>query len=155
MPLFEEQIKKGGPLTVTDPDMTRFVISIPKAVGLVLKAAEIARGGEIFIFKMPALRIGDLAEVMIEELAPRYGYEPAKIQTKITGKRAGEKFDEELMTKEEAENAYEVEDMFVVRPLVPGENLKGKRAPVKDYSSRGTRLLTKEEIRALLAEALC
>ena len=155
VPLFEEQIKKGGPLTITDPDMTRFVMSISMAAELVVKAAEIARGGEIFIFKMPALRIGDLAEVMIEELAPRYGYTPAKIQTKITGKRVGEKFDEELMTKEEAENAYEVEDMFVVRPLVPGENLKGKRAPVKDYSSRGTRLLTKEEIRALLAEALC
>ncbi len=154
VPLFQEQIKKGGPLTVTDPDMTRFIMSIPTAVELVLKVAEIAQGGETFIFKMAALRLGDLAEVMIEELAPRYGYDPAKIQIEIIGKRAGEKFDEELMTKEEAENAYEVEDMFVVRPLVPGENHASKEALVKDYSSKGSRLLSKGEIKAILTEAL-
>jgi FlaA1/EpsC-like NDP-sugar epimerase len=103
---------------------------------------------------MPALRIGDLAEVILSELAPRYGYDPAKIKTKITGKRAGEKFDEELLTKEEVDNAYEVEDMFVVMPEVPMENVTGRKASAGDYSSRGTRLLTKEEIKALLNEAL-
>jgi FlaA1/EpsC-like NDP-sugar epimerase len=72
VPLFIEQIAKGGPVTVTDPDMTRFVMSINSAVDLVFKAAAMARGGEIFVLKMPALRIGDLAEVMIEEFAPRY-----------------------------------------------------------------------------------
>jgi FlaA1/EpsC-like NDP-sugar epimerase len=152
--LFQEQIKKGGPITITAPDMTRFVISISKAVELVLKAMEMAQGGEIFIFKMPALRIGDLAEVMLSELAPRYGYDPAKIKTKITGKRAGEKFDEELLTKEEVDNAYEVEDMFVVMPEVPTGNVTGRKASVRDYSSRGTQLLTKGEIKALIQEAL-
>lgn len=154
VPLFQEQIRKGGPLTVTNPDMTRFIMSIPTAVELVLKVAEMAQGGEVFIFKMPAFRLGDLAEVMIEELAPRNGYTPAKIQIEIIGKRAGEKFDEELMTKEEAENAYEVEDMFVVMPLVPGENHASKGALVKNYSSRSAQLLTKKEIKALLEEAL-
>jgi len=154
VPLFREQIEKGGPLTVTDPNMTRFVMSLPKAVEQVLKAAEIARGGEIFILKMLALRIGDLAEVMVEELAPRYGRQPAKIQIKITGKRAGEKSHEELMTEEEAESAYEVEDMFVVVPQVPGEKLATKGASTKKYSSRDEKLLKREEIKAILEEAL-
>jgi len=154
VPLFREQIKKGGPLTITNPDMTRFVMSVAKAAELVLKATEIAQGGEIFIFKMRALRIGDQAEVMVKELAPQYGYDPAKIQIEITGKRLGEKFDEELMTEEEAEDAYEGEDMFVVMPQVPRENLVTKGASAKRYSSKNERLLTREEIKTILEEAL-
>ena len=150
VPLFREQIKKGGPVTITDPDMTRFVMGIPRAVELVLKIVEVAQGGEIFILKTPALRIVDLAEVMIEELAPGYGYSPKSIKSKITGKRPGEKNYEELMTQEEAENAYEVEDMFVVMPQMVGEKLVTKKAPVKEYSSKGVGLLTKEEIRGML-----
>ena len=160
IPLFRKQIQNGGPLTITDPNMTRFMMSIPKAVELVLKAVEMAEGGEIFIFKMPALRIGDLAEAMIEELAPEYGYAPDEIEIKIIRRRAGEKQYEELMTEDEVENAYEDEEMFVVLPQRFGmivklsyklpENLK--KTEKKEYSSKGVKLLTKEEIRSLLTE---
>jgi FlaA1/EpsC-like NDP-sugar epimerase len=85
IPLFRKQIQNGGPLTVTDLNMTRFMMSIPKAVELVLKASEMAEGGEIFILKMLALRIGDLAEAMIQELAPEYGYASNKIEIKNIG----------------------------------------------------------------------
>jgi FlaA1/EpsC-like NDP-sugar epimerase len=152
VPLFIEQIAKGGPVTVTDPNMTRFVMSIPKAVDLVLKAAEITQGGEIFILKMPALRIGDLAEVVIEELAPRYGHAPGNISIKITGRREGEKNHEELLTEDEAVNARETEDMFVICPMV--ENKRDKRAIIRKYSSENTTLLTKEETRQMLMENL-
>jgi FlaA1/EpsC-like NDP-sugar epimerase len=160
VPLFRKQIQSGGPLTITDPNMTRFMMSIPKAVELVLKSAEMAKGGEIFIFKMSALRIGDLAEAMIQELAPEYGYAPNEIKIKNIGKRAGEKLYEELMTEDEAANAYEDNEMFVVLPQTFG--IAGK-LPYKlpdnfkktqrgGYSSKGVKLLTKEEIRSLLTE---
>lgn len=149
VPLFREQIKKGGPLMVTDPTMTRFVMGIPQAVELVLRAAEVAQGGEIFVFKMPVLRVGDLAEAMIEELAPEYGHSPGSIKIKIVGGRPGEKNFEELMTQEEASSACELDDMFILTSQV----LKGaKKAPVKRYSSKDEVPLTKAEIKAMLKE---
>jgi UDP-N-acetylglucosamine 4,6-dehydratase len=153
VPSFREQIRKGGPVTITDPDMTRFVMSIAKAVELVLEAAGIAQEGEIFIFKMPALRIGDLAEAMIEELAPQYGYAPESIKVEITGKRAGEKIYEELLTADEAINASETEDMFIITPAAG--NRESKRISGKEYrSDQGGILLTKEEIKQILRENL-
>ena len=153
LPLFDEQIKKGGPVEITDPEMTRFVMTIPRAIELVLRAAEIAKGGEVFIFKMPALRIVDLAAVMIEELAPQYGYEPGKIGMKIIDKRLGEKYDEELMTEEEARNAYEAEDMFIISGV--GGTPQAKKALGTKYSSKDGILLTKEQIREMLRETMC
>jgi len=152
VPLFREQIGRGGPVIITDPDMTRFVMSIPRAVDLVLKAAEIARGGEIFIFKMRALRIGDLAEVMIEELAPHYGYAPESIRREISGKRAGEKLYEELLTEDEALNVSESGDMFVVTAAKNRE--RNSTSPKKYRSDRDAVFLTREEIRGMLKDSL-
>lgn len=153
VPLFKEQIKAGGPVIITDPDMTRFVMSISKAVDLVLKAAEIARGGEIFIFKMPALRIGDLAEVMVEELAPRRGYGSETIKVEISGKRAGEKIYEELLTEDEAMNASETKDMFIITQAA--EKQESQKISAREYrSDKGAILLTKEEIKEMLRENL-
>ena len=151
VPLFREQIKRGGPVTITDPDMTRFVMSIPQAVDLVLKAAEIARGGEIFIFKMRTLHIRDLAEVMIEELAPHYGYAPETIKIEISGKRAGEKLYEELLTEDEALNVSETEDMFVV---TADKNRASKSLSPEEYrSDKDGIFLTGEEIRGMLKDS--
>lgn len=155
VPLFLRQIQKGGPVTVTDPDMTRFVMSISKAIDLILYAAEMAQGGEIFILKMPALRLSDLAKVLIEESAPKYGYEPKQVQVRIIGKRPGEKEHEELMTQEEATYARETEDMFVVLSEMQKERMPAQRVLDKGYLSGGQQLLTAEEIRALLDEVLC
>ena len=152
LPLFREQIMDGGPITITDPDMTRFVMSIPKAVELVLKAMEIAKGSEVFILKMPALRIGDMAEVLIYELAPRYGYVPESIEVKVTGKTEGEKEHEELLTEDEAMCAYETEDMFIISPKE--RNREGKEGPVKRYTSKDGKLLSKGEIKEMLIEDL-
>jgi FlaA1/EpsC-like NDP-sugar epimerase len=160
IPLFRKQINNGGSVTITDPNMTRFMMSISKAVELVLKTVEFAKGGEIFILKMPALRIGDLADVMIEELAPKYGHNPNKIEIKIVGRRAGEKIYEELMTEDEAENAYEDEEMILILPEITGITNKlpydlpdnFKKAQKRIYFSNGVTLLNKEEIRSLLKE---
>ena len=116
IPIFREQIRKGGPVTLTDPDMTRFIMSIRQAVQLVIDSADIARGGEVFVTKMPVIRIEDLARVMIEDLAPRYGHDPKAVQTEVIGAKPGEKLYEELMTEEETRRSVELDRYFVVRP---------------------------------------
>lgn len=116
IPIFREQIRKGGPVTITDPEMTRFIMSIQEAVRLVIDSALIARGGEVFITKMPVIRIRDLAEVMIRELAPSYGHRSEDIGTRIIGYKPGEKLYEELMNQEETRRTWELKRYFVVLP---------------------------------------
>lgn len=159
--LFKNQIKNGGPVTITDPNMTRFVMSIPQAVNLVLKAAWMAQGQETFILKMSATRIADLAETMIEELAPRYGRHKKDIAIKIIGRKTGEKLHEELMTVDESETALETEEMFIVLPRNAegfSANIEGRvyggadPAEKREYYSKMEKLLTKEQIRNLLKQ---
>ena len=151
LPLIKEQIKKGGPVTLTDPQMTRFIMSMNDAINLVLKAGMLAKGGEIFILKMPAIKILDLIEVAVEELAPKYSHNPESISIEIVGKRPGEKLFEELMTGEEAMNAKELEDMYIVY----GEKIYNKEnnldySQTVSYNSENTKHLTKEEIKNML-----
>lgn len=116
IPIFREQIKSGGPVTVTDKTMTRFIMSIKEAVRLVIDSARFAKGGEVFVTKMPVIRIQDLAEVMIYELAPGYGHSPEDIEIKYIGTKAGEKMYEELMNSEEIRRSVELEKYFAVTP---------------------------------------
>lgn len=120
IPIFHNQIAKGGPVTLTDPEMTRFVMSIEESVRLVIDSAEVARGGEVFITKMPVVRIQDLATVMIEALAPRYGYSPGEIATTVIGTKPGEKLYEELMSDEETRRSIELSRYFAVLPAFRG-----------------------------------
>jgi len=114
--VFADQIRRGGPVTVTDPRMTRFVMSVEESARLVLEAGRLARGGEVFITKMPVVRIPDLAQVMIDELASRYGKVPSKVKTAVIGAKPGEKMYEELMTEEETARSIELKDLFVTLP---------------------------------------
>ena len=116
LPIFHEQIKKGGPVTVTDPAMTRFVMTIDRAAELVLKGAVLARGGEVMVTKMRVISIMDLAQVMVELLAPYYGHDPQKTSIEIIGAKPGEKMYEELLSAEEVRRSMELQDMFVVVP---------------------------------------
>jgi len=118
--VFERQIKAGGPVTLTDPEMTRFVMTLREACSLVLQAGELARGGEVFVTKMPILRIEDLAQVMINCLAPEYGHDPSKMEMTCIGAKAGEKFYEELMSDEETRRTWELPSMFAVLPAFRG-----------------------------------
>lgn len=159
VPLFKKQIANGNPLTITDPDMTRFIMDIPKAIKLILKAAEIARGGEIFILKMPVIQISDLAEAMAEELSSSDCMIRKKVEVQTIGRRAGEKLYEELMTESEAVNAYENDEFIVVIPSNIGPEEKERsmyegliRAVPRTYSSKNERLLRKNEIRSMLKE---
>ncbi|RMH12030.1 MAG: polysaccharide biosynthesis protein [Gammaproteobacteria bacterium] len=110
IPLFRRQIEQGGPVTLTDPDMTRFIMTIEQAVRLVMDSVFLARGGEVFVTKMPVARIQDLAEVMIEELGE------GDIEIRTIGTKPGEKLYEELMSDEETRRTIELPDYFVVTP---------------------------------------
>src|SRR5205807_9494139 len=101
-------------MTVSYPDMTRFFLSIPQAVSLVFKAMRRMVGGEIFILKMPVLRMGDLADAIIYRFAPIYGRDPVAVDRKVVGVRAGEKMYELLMSEDEAWIALEEDVMFVI-----------------------------------------
>ncbi len=116
IPIFREQIRQGGPVTLTSPEMTRFIMSINEAIRLVIDSAELAVGGEVFVTKMPVIRIQDLAEVMIRELAPAHGRRAEDIQIKLIGTKPGEKMYEELMNYEETRRAWELGRYFVVLP---------------------------------------
>jgi len=114
--IFYDQIKAGGPVTLTDDGMTRFVMTVEEAVSLVLESSTLARGGEVFVSKMPVIRIKDLARAMIDTLAPRFGRDPGTIAVRQIGKKAGEKLFEELMTQEEISRAWELRTMFAIMP---------------------------------------
>lgn len=116
IPIFHEQIRQGGPVTLTDSKMTRFIMSIKEAVKLVIDSASYACGGEVFITKMPVVRIQELAEIMIQELAPLYNHQPEAIQIDTIGVKQGEKMFEELMNLEETRRAWELTNYFVVLP---------------------------------------
>ena len=116
IPIFHEQIRKGGPITLTDRKMTRFIMSIKEATRLVIDSSQFAKGGEIFVTKMPVIRIEDLAQVMINQLAPIYGYKPENIEIATIGSKPGEKLYEELMSDEETGRTYELEKYFAVLP---------------------------------------
>ena len=157
IPLFEQQIKAGGPVTVTDREMTRFMMSMSQAVELVFKSTELAQGGEVFIFKMPTVNIMDLAEVLVKELAPQYGHEAKDIDLEIIGTIPGEKMYEELMTEDEATRSLEREDMFIIAPLImdgmskyDGSVYDATPIRSKDYVSKDVVPITKNEISAIL-----
>ena len=105
---------------LTDKEMTRFVMSIEESVRLVLDSAEQAKGGEVFVTKMPVVRIDDLAKAMIEELAPSYGKNVQDIKITEIGCKPGEKLYEELMSHEETRRTIELEQYFSVLPAFRG-----------------------------------
>lgn len=116
VPLFCDQIAKGGPITLTDPKMTRFVMTLSEAVRLVLLSLQMAKGGEVFVTRMPVIRIVDLVAELIDLVAPLYGRSPSAIEMRCIGPRPGEKLYEELTTDEELRRTLELDELYAVLP---------------------------------------
>jgi len=129
LPLVEKQIERGGPITLTDKRMKRYFLSINEAVDLIISAEQLAKGGETFVLKMPIIRLEDLFEAMKEVLAPKFGFKPSEIKTKIIGVKPGEKLIEDLLSNYEMETVLETRDFFIIPPYFEG---------VKDLRYTGT-----------------
>jgi UDP-N-acetylglucosamine 4,6-dehydratase/5-epimerase len=152
IPLFIEQIKKGQPLTVTDPSMTRFLMSLDEAVELVVFAFQNAHAGDIMVQKSPASTIGDLAQA-VKELFD------VDNEIKVIGTRHGEKHYETLLTKEEYVVAEDMGGFYRVpadqRDLNYDkyfENGDSRLSTLEEYHSSNTKILTVEEIKGKLLE---
>lgn len=147
IPLFIEQIKSGGPLTITDNQMTRFFLTLEEAIHLLFKASIDSIGGETFVMNMPACYIKDLAEVLMEE----YG----KVEVIETGIRPGEKLDETLISHHESKLSYCYdENYFLTLPVGYNQKLAIRYQdldpfPHHEFSSK-TKILTKPEIKDML-----
>lgn len=142
IPLFHDQIRNGGPVTITTPEMTRFLISLDDAVDTVFAAFADARPGEIFVPRAPSARIVDVAEALI-------GDRP--IDTRVTGIRPGEKIHEIMVSDEEAPRTVEHGKWYAILPMLPELRAdRGNRASLlKEYSSEDC-VLSPEGARELL-----
>jgi FlaA1/EpsC-like NDP-sugar epimerase len=155
IPLFREQILNSRKVTITDPSMTRFMMSCGEAANLTMHAASIAKYGEIFVLKMPTLRVGDLADSVINLTCEKYDLNKSNVSTDVIGLRPGEKMYEELMTEEEAEFAFDLEKTY----MIPPHNFYERyieaaphiiKAPKRIYSSKDSAPLTRDKIELLL-----
>ena len=147
IPLWIDQIKAGNNITVTDPAMTRFVMSLEEAVDLVLFAFEHGENGDILIQKAPACSIGIQAEAVAEMFGGK------KEDIKVIGIRHGEKMYETLLTNEECAKAIDMGEFYRVPADNRGLNYDkyfkegdAERNPLTEFNSHNTKLLTKEEV---------
>ena len=161
IPLFLKQLLENRPVTITDPNMTRFLMSLKDSVDLVLYAFEHARPGDIFVQKAPASTVGDLAQAMHEITR-------SDSEIKVIGTRHGEKLYESLVSREEMVRCADLGDYYCIpadsrdlnynKYFVEGEPAM---ASLEDYTSHNTRRLTVEQVKAVLLklemvrEAVC
>jgi UDP-N-acetylglucosamine 4,6-dehydratase len=155
IPLFINQIKSGNSLTITDPKMTRFLMSLNDAVDLVLFAFENGNPGDLFVNKAPAATIGDLAQAL-KEIAK------SNVAINVIGTRHGEKLYETLCTREEMQKAEDMGNFY----RVPADNRdlnyaiyfsEGKKeiTEIEDYHSHNTERLTVDGVKTLISKLVC
>jgi FlaA1/EpsC-like NDP-sugar epimerase len=142
VPFFHDQIRQGGPVTITTPDMTRFLLSLDSAVDTIFAAIRTGSPGEIYVPRAPSARIVDMAAALI-------GNRP--IEQVVTGIRPGEKIHESLVSEDEGVRTVERGQWYAIQPMLSevGRNIERKSCLNQEYSS-GDVVMTPDETAALL-----
>jgi FlaA1/EpsC-like NDP-sugar epimerase len=144
IPLFVQQISSGGPLTITLREMTRFLLSLDRAVDTVFSALETAERGDIYIPQIDAARVIDVAEMLIGD---------REIEIVVTGIRPGEKIHEIMVSEEEAYRTTERDGYYVVQPMLPDIHNSGGNRPLTGEYSSADAVVTGDALRELLGGA--
>ena len=152
VPLFKKQIAKGGPVTVTDKEITRFFMTIPEAVSLVLQAMTFAKGGEIFVLDMgEPVKIYDMAVNLIK----LSGYEPnVDIPIEITGLRPGEKLYEEILMNEEGLQETKHDKIHIAKPMDINIEMITKKLSKLQFLLENSNNESKKEIKEIIKEVV-
>jgi len=146
--IFLNQLKQKKPVTVTDKRMTRFIMSIPDSADLILKVTHVAKDGEIFILKMPSVRILDLAQAMILRYNKKFpSLKFSKIQ--LSKSRFGERFQEFLITEQELPYCIDVGNMYKI-----SKNLSRKKINVNEFNSQTANKISKKQLNLIIDELL-
>jgi len=142
IPFFHEQIKRGGPVTITTKDMTRFLLSLNQAVDTIFAALLHAHPGETFIPQVPSAKVTDIADVLIGDL---------DVKKVITGIRPGEKVHEILVSEEEVNRTVDIGNYYAIQPILPEIRKPRKDKPFlkKEYSS-ADKLMSKKALEKLM-----
>lgn len=153
IPLFKRQIESGGPLTITDPNMTRFMLTLSEGIDLVFQAGANAVGGEIFVLKIPAATVKDIADVMLSALSGGVA-----LPVKVVGVRPGEKIHEVLISEAESLRTIDAGPSYIVLPQLELSEVDlsrhdGPAVDFQEYTSDLTQRLSKEEIKAILGRS--
>lgn len=147
--IIASQINEGNKITITDPTMTRFNITMDQALDLIFRALENGKGGELFVPKLKAYRLEDMKNAILELMNSQNDIE-------IIGARPGEKYHESLISNDEIRNTYETDLDYIIfekQTQDPNSEFIGKKSNLSEqYSSDKVRLLTKEEIKKILIE---
>ena len=153
IPKFVEQIKNGNEITVTDPNMTRFNITMDQAIDLIFESIKRGFGGEVFVPKLKSYKLDSLKECIFDILEKRTGVKKIPI-------RPGEKIHESLINSEEIRNTYEIDGMYVILDKQLQKNTFSKWEQLKEtnldkeYSSDKVEILSKEELEEILRESI-
>jgi FlaA1/EpsC-like NDP-sugar epimerase len=147
IPLFHDQIRNGGPVTITTPEMTRFLLSLNDAVDTVFAAVAEALPGETYIPRVPSAQVVDIARVLIGDRS---------IKTKIVGIRPGEKVHEILVSDEEAHRTVDRGEYYAIQPMLPELRGKETESPclTKEYSSADNIMSFAETTRLVRGQGL-
>ncbi len=152
IPLFINQILNENKITVTNHNMSRFMMTVDQATKLTIKAMKEAKGGEIFVLKMPVIVLGDLVKVITEETCNKYKISIEQIELLDMGVRPGEKMYEELMTYDESLIAWELPDMFIIPSRRGTIYNNAQNANPGTYSSADQKALNVENVRQLILD---
>jgi UDP-N-acetylglucosamine 4,6-dehydratase len=137
IPLFKRQIENNEPLTLTVPEMTRFLMTLDQSVGLVLHAMQHTLGGEIFVRKSPACTVGKLAEAVRRKFSPKGADHPVN----VTGIRPGEKLHETLVNEYEMQRVTEEELFYAIHPEYRVPDHRAAQPLGTEYTSANTHQL--------------